>query len=161
MRCRACLSQNTPLFTITSAIHKMNFNVNDSNPLLVAPRPVRLNPPFTRPIKIIHDDVENMDDQKPPSRILSVQEPTSPRASPRCVAPSILTHMHLNLVQLQSSVRGPRGIPLHPPPRHIPALFSCPPSAQKRCSRLWRHLQSKTKDRLRLHKVRSTQFELC
>lgn len=78
----------------------MSLNIND-NPLLVAPRPVRLTaayPHFTRSLRIApppdrpSDEAENIDDSKHASRIQSVQppdkDPSSPRASPRCVPPS-------------------------------------------------------------------------
>ena len=64
-------------------LFNMNLNVND-NPLLVAPRPVRLTAAHPRALKIVHlDDAENVDDVKP-ARIYADASP--PRASPRCVS---------------------------------------------------------------------------
>ncbi|KAF8558451.1 hypothetical protein OG21DRAFT_1474902 [Imleria badia] len=87
----------------------MNLNVND-NPLLVAPRPVRLTaayPHFTRSLKIVPsphaDDAENIDDPKLPTRIVSVQPPdkdlSSPRASPRSSLPSEALEEFLSILR--------------------------------------------------------------
>jgi hypothetical protein len=90
----------------------MNLNVND-NPLLVAPRPVRLAaayPHFTRTFKIVpspydrpSDEVENIDDAKHVvSRIQSVQPPdkdSSPRASPRSNLPSEALEEFLSILR--------------------------------------------------------------
>ncbi|KAG0705359.1 hypothetical protein DFH29DRAFT_800351 [Suillus ampliporus] len=83
----------------------MNFNVND-NPLLVAPRPVRITsayPHFARSTHFklvtsqvdhvkLSDDTENIDEHKQPTRVdsslSSDKDPSSPRASPRSTLPS-------------------------------------------------------------------------
>jgi len=86
----------------------MNLNVND-NPLLVAPRPVRVTsayPHFARsthfklvasPVELsdhvkLSDDTENIDDHKQPPRVdsslSSDKDIPSPRASPRSTLPS-------------------------------------------------------------------------
>ncbi|KAG8217333.1 hypothetical protein J3R82DRAFT_5428 [Butyriboletus roseoflavus] len=117
----AHLAASTPFFTITSTLHnyittnsailRMNINVND-NPLLVAPRPVRLTTPyphFTRSLRIAppppdrpSDEAENIDDSKHASRIQSVQPPdkdTSPRASPRSSLPSEALEEFLSILR--------------------------------------------------------------
>ena len=133
----------------------MNFNVND-NPLLVAPRPVRITTaPYPRALKIVHfDDTEND---------ISCRIDTSPRASPRFVHLFLpYLHSHSTLSQLQSSFRSARGISLHSQSRHLSAIFPCPSSTQEwrsHPSRLWRRLQGKVKDRLTPLKVRSVQFK--
>ncbi|KAH0830407.1 hypothetical protein J3R83DRAFT_1801 [Lanmaoa asiatica] len=90
----------------------MNLNVND-NPLLVAPRPVRLTaayPHFTRSLRIAppppdrpSDEAENTDDSKHTSRIQSVQppdkDPSSPRASPRSSLPSEALEEFLSILR--------------------------------------------------------------
>jgi len=84
----------------------MNLNVND-NPLLVAPRPVRVTsayPHFARPTRSrlvaspveqsdhvkLSDDTENIDEHKQPARadssVSSDKDLPSPRASPRYVS---------------------------------------------------------------------------
>lgn len=84
----------------------MNINVND-NPLLVAPRPVRVTsayPHFARPTHFklvaspveqsdhikLSDDTENIDEHKQPARVdssvSSDKDLPSPRASPRYVS---------------------------------------------------------------------------
>ncbi|KAG1774330.1 hypothetical protein EV702DRAFT_1032343 [Suillus placidus] len=80
----------------------MNFNVND-NPLLVAPRPVRITPHLARStyFKLVasqvdhvklSDDTENIDEYKQPTRVdswvSSDKDLSSPRASPRSSLPS-------------------------------------------------------------------------
>ncbi|KAG1759023.1 hypothetical protein EDD22DRAFT_849547 [Suillus occidentalis] len=80
----------------------MNFNVND-NPLLVAPRPVRITPHLARSTHFklvasqvdhvkLSEDTENIDEYKQPTRIdssvSSDKDLSSPRASPRSSLPS-------------------------------------------------------------------------
>ncbi|KAG1879288.1 hypothetical protein C8R48DRAFT_227796 [Suillus tomentosus] len=74
----------------------MNFNVND-NPLLVAPRPVRITTHLARSTHFklvtsqvdhvkLSEDTENVDEHKQPIRVDSVssdKDLSSPRASPR------------------------------------------------------------------------------
>ncbi|KAG9318275.1 hypothetical protein JVU11DRAFT_359 [Chiua virens] len=96
----------------------MNLTVND-NPLLVAPRPVRLTT-FTRSLKIApppSDDPENLDEYKYAPRIQSVQpqdkDPSSPRASPRSSLPSEALEEFLSILRpaifpLSSPVLRPR-----------------------------------------------------
>lgn len=75
----------------------MNFNVND-NPLLVAPRPVRITPHLARSTHFklvasqvdhvkLSEDTENIEEYKQPARIdssvSSDKDLSSPRASPR------------------------------------------------------------------------------
>jgi hypothetical protein len=113
----------------------MNLNVND-NPLLVAPRPVRLAaayPHFTRTFKIVpspydrpSDEVENIDDAKHVvSRIQSVQPPdkdSSPRASPRCVSfPPSCTCVFKSLTDPTFHQKLSRNF----------SLFSVPPSSRR------------------------------
>ncbi|KAG1736726.1 hypothetical protein EDB19DRAFT_1719922 [Suillus lakei] len=83
----------------------MNFNVND-NPLLVAPRPVRITAAYPHLARSTHfklvasqvdhvklsDDTENIDEYKQPTRVdssvSSDKDLSSPRASPRSTLPS-------------------------------------------------------------------------
>jgi len=79
----------------------MNFNVND-NPLLVAPRPVRITTHLARSTHFklvtsqvdhvkLSEDTENVDEHKQPIRVDSVssdKDLSSPRASPRSSLPS-------------------------------------------------------------------------
>ncbi|KAG2360856.1 hypothetical protein BDR07DRAFT_1451834 [Suillus spraguei] len=80
----------------------MNLNVND-NPLLVAPRPVRITPHSARSTHFklvasqvdhvkLSEDIENIDEYKQPTRIdssvSSDKDLSSPRASPRSSLPS-------------------------------------------------------------------------
>ncbi|KAF8136106.1 hypothetical protein EV363DRAFT_1428566 [Boletus edulis] len=83
----------------------MNFNVND-NPLLVAPRPVRLTAAYPRSLKIApspHDDAENVDEIKfTSSRLHSIQpldKDSSPRASPRSSLPSEALEEFLSILR--------------------------------------------------------------
>lgn len=80
----------------------MNFNVND-NPLLVAPRPVRITSHFARTTHLklvapqvdhvmLSEDTEHVDEYKQPTRVdssvSSDKDLSSPRASPRSSLPS-------------------------------------------------------------------------
>jgi len=97
----------------------MNFNVND-NPLLVAPRPVRVTSAyphhFTRSAQLrlavppsdpermkISGESENIDESKHPSRIHSAtssdKESHSPRASPRPSLPSEALEEFLSILR--------------------------------------------------------------
>ena len=141
---RARLSLLSRQFCITTHLRNrlfnMNLNVND-NPLLVAPRPVRLTaayPHFTR-IKIVpspydrpSDEVENIDDAKHvASRIQSVQppdkDPSSPRASPRCVSrPPSCTFVFTSLTDLTFRQKLSRNFSLSsvpPSSRRLPLSF--------------------------------------
>ncbi|KAI9569077.1 hypothetical protein HD554DRAFT_2095152 [Boletus coccyginus] len=81
----------------------MNLNIND-NPLLVAPRPVRLTPAyplFTRSLKIVPsppDDLENFDDTKHAAPQPLDMAP-SPRASPRSSLPSEALEEFLSILR--------------------------------------------------------------
>jgi hypothetical protein len=77
----------------------MNLNVND-NPLLVAPRPVRLSA-LTRSLKIVpspHDDAENFDDTKHQQSRIQTSD-SSPRASPRSTLSSEALEEFLSILR--------------------------------------------------------------
>jgi len=83
----------------------MNFNVVNDNPLLVAPRPVRVTH-FTRSLKIAPpqlDESENLDDSRLPSRTFQSTQASdkdpSPRASPRSSLPSEALEEFLSILR--------------------------------------------------------------